>query len=326
MKKLCFISILIFNNLLFTYAQTVTDIDGNVYNTVQIGNQIWMKENLKTTHYSDGTPLVDGTGAGGITEDYTTKYYFWYNDDPSNGDTYGALYTWAAIMNGASSSNSNPSEVQGICPTGWHIPSDDEWKELEIYLGMSQMDADAEGWRGTDEGGKLKETGISHWSSPNTGATDESGFTALPSGYRDSFGGFAGLGNETGFWSSTEYDSTAVRDRLLNNNKSQIFRWGCYKAHGAPLRCVQDSSSGIEETSIEKILIYPNPTKEIVYIRTKNINNSIIQITNINGQVISSKELNTKSTPIDLSNILNGVYFIKIISNEFIKTVKLIKY
>jgi len=105
--------------------------DGQVYNTVRIGKQWWMAENMAAVKYSDGTPLVDGTGAGDITGDYTTKYYFWYNDDSvTNAPVYGALYTWAAAMNGASSSDANPSGVQGVCPSGWHIPSDAEWKEL----------------------------------------------------------------------------------------------------------------------------------------------------------------------------------------------------
>ena len=93
---------------------------------------------------------------GIIYEDYTSKYYFWYNDDSaSNAATYGALYTWAAAMNGSASSCSNPSGVQGVCPIGWHIPSDKEWQELEIYLGMSESQADSTGWRGTNEGSKL---------------------------------------------------------------------------------------------------------------------------------------------------------------------------
>ncbi|GAG63281.1 unnamed protein product, partial [marine sediment metagenome] len=175
--------------------EIVTDYDGNSYKTTKIGNQIWMAENLNSTRYADGTPLVSGTGAGDITGDYTTKYYFWYDDDSiTYADTYGALYTWAAVMNGTSSSDNNPSGVQGVCPDGWHLPSDTAWKELEMYLGMSQTDADNEGWRGTDEGGKLKETDTAHWDSPNTGATNSSGFTALPSGYRDNSAGYNNIG------------------------------------------------------------------------------------------------------------------------------------
>jgi len=154
-----------------------------------------MAENLRVTHYSDGSPLSVGTNVGDISGDITTKYYFWYNDDSvSYAKTHGALYTWAAAMNGAESSNNNPSGVQGACPSGWHLPSDAEWKELEIYLGMSQKEADTIKARGTDEGDKLKEAGNIHWIDLNTGATNSSGFTALPSGYRYVGGKFSYLG------------------------------------------------------------------------------------------------------------------------------------
>jgi len=136
---------------------TVTDFDGNVYKTIKIGEQWWMAENLKTTHYADGSALVDGTDSGDIFSDYDTKYYFWYNNDSlTYAETYGALYTWAAVMNKETSSNENPSGVQGICPVGWHVPSDEEWKELEMFLGMSREEADETGHRGTDEGAKMK--------------------------------------------------------------------------------------------------------------------------------------------------------------------------
>jgi uncharacterized protein (TIGR02145 family) len=118
------------------------------------------------------------------------KAYCWYNNSATYMDTYGGLYTWAAAMNGATTSDTNPSNVQGVCPEGWHLPSDFEWKELEIHLGMSQADADSRGYRGIDVGGMLKEPGISYWESPNTGATNQSGFTAIPGGIRDENGNF----------------------------------------------------------------------------------------------------------------------------------------
>jgi uncharacterized protein (TIGR02145 family) len=174
----------------------VKDIDGNVYNTVTIGTQTWMKENLKTTHYANGTaiPLITGNSNWEALTD-TSKAYCWYdNDSATNANTYGALYTWSAAMNGAASSSSSPSSIQGVCPTGWHLPSDDEWTTLTDYLGGEAV-----------AGGKLKETGTTHWQSPNEGATNESGFTALPGGYRyfipDTF---YYIGNYGYWWSSTE--------------------------------------------------------------------------------------------------------------------------
>jgi uncharacterized protein (TIGR02145 family) len=222
--------------------ETVTDYDGNEYNTIQIGGQLWMAENLATTHYSNGTALVDGSGAGDINGDFTTKYYFAPENNESNVPTYGRLYTWAAIMNGASTSNSNPSGVQGVCPSGWHVPSDSEWKELEMFLGMSQSAADATDWRGTDEGGKLKHAGTTYWLSPNTGATNESGFTALPAGGRDASGNFSNVGYYTDFWTTREYiDNTeGAWYRLLQNDASAIYRTAGYKPYATSVRCIKD--------------------------------------------------------------------------------------
>ncbi|HUX96144.1 MAG TPA: fibrobacter succinogenes major paralogous domain-containing protein [Bacteroidales bacterium] len=214
---------------------TISDYDGNIYKTVQIGSQCWLKENMKTTHYSDGTALVDGTGVGDITGDYITKYWFVWHE-LYNKDIYGLLYTWAAAMNGASSSDANPSGVQGVCPTGWHLPSDAEWKQLEMHLGMSQAEADRKGWRGTDEGGKLKETGTILWLSPNNGATNESGFSGLPGGYRYSAGPVFSLGSFGYWWSSLE--DAFYRD--LNYNLTTIYRYDTNKDWGFSVRCVKD--------------------------------------------------------------------------------------
>jgi len=217
----------------------ISDYDGNSYSTVQIGEQIWMAENLKTTHYSDGTPLVDGTGVTEISGDYTTRYWFVYGDNPDNKSAYGLLYTWAAVMNEAPGSNTNPSGVQGVCPTGWHVPSDEEWMQLEIFIGMDESEAGNEGWRGTDEGGKLKETGYTNWNSPNTGATNKSGFTALPAGHRTNTNMYTNFNSGTCFWSSADIGYQAWA-RLLYYNVATIFRNDYAKNFGLSVRCIKD--------------------------------------------------------------------------------------
>ena len=151
---------------------SVTDIDGNVYKTIKIGDQLWMAENLKVTRYNNEDSIPHITDPG-MWAELNSGAYSIYENDTNNVSIYGLLYNWHAV-----------TDNRKIAPVGWHVPTDDEWKELEMYLGMSQSDADDVGWRGTDEGGKLKETGTAHWISPNTGATNESGFTALPSGNR----------------------------------------------------------------------------------------------------------------------------------------------
>jgi uncharacterized protein (TIGR02145 family) len=218
---------------------TVTDFDGNIYQIVKIGNQTWMKENLKVTHYADGTSIPLSTTWQFEVGD---KAYCWYDNQSSNGDTYGALYNWYAAMNNAASSDTKPSGVQGVCPVGWHLPSDSEWKELEMFLGMSQSEADGDHYpRGTDEGGKLKETGFSHWASPNTGATNSSGFTALPGGGRD-YSGFSFLGTDANFWTATEGSEYDAWHRHLFHDNSQVEReYGrTSKNSGFSVRCVKN--------------------------------------------------------------------------------------
>lgn len=209
---------------------TVTDYDGNVYKTVTIGTQVWMAENLKTTKYADGTaiPLVN-TNSTWDALTATRKAYCWYDDNITNKATYGALYTWAAAMKGAVSVTANPSGIQGVCPTGWHLPSDAEWTTLTTYLGGTSV-----------AGGKLKETGRTHWNSPNTGATNETGFTALPGGYRGTNGTFDLVWTHGNWWSATEGDATAAWNRYMYYNSSDVNRNNIYKAAGFSVRCVRD--------------------------------------------------------------------------------------
>lgn len=209
---------------------TVTDYDGNVYNTVTIGSQVWMKENLKTTHYANGTaiPLVS-TNSTWDALTATSKAYCWYNDDIANKASYGALYTWAAAMNGSASSSANPSTVQGVCPTGWHLPSDAEWTLLTDYLGGA-----------SGAGVKLKETGHTHWAVFNDGATNSSGFTALPSGYRNNYGTFYLIGYHGYWWSATEGVSTNAWHRNLSSDYNNVSRYASNKEAGNSVRCLKD--------------------------------------------------------------------------------------
>jgi uncharacterized protein (TIGR02145 family) len=187
-----------------------------------------MAENLEVTHYRNGDPIPH-VPDGGTWSGLSTGAYCNYANDPGNVATYGRLYNWYAV-----------DDSRGLAPAGWHVPSDDEWKQLEMYLGMSQAEADDEGWRGTDEGGKLKEVGTTHWSPPNEGATNESGFTALPGGHRLIAGTFDLMGNYAFFWSSTESSSYNAQSRGLIYGNSNIFRSRSNKHYGFSVRCVRD--------------------------------------------------------------------------------------
>jgi len=208
---------------------TVNDIDGNVYNTVTIGDQVWIAENLKVTHYSNGDPIPNVT-SDSVWSWLSTGAYCTYDNDDSNTDTYGSMYNWHAV-----------NDSRNIAPEGWHVPTDEEWKELEVYLGMSQSQADSLILRGTDEGGKMKETGTAHWQSPNTGATNESGFSALPGSWRDAYDGtYNHLGYMALFWSSTENTSFFAWFRVLYYSNSEVNRNFRSKSYGMSVRCVRD--------------------------------------------------------------------------------------
>ncbi|RPJ73439.1 MAG: PKD domain-containing protein [Alphaproteobacteria bacterium] len=212
---------IIFNPSL-TYG-AVTDIDGNTYKTIQIGTQTWMAENLKTTKYNDNTaiPLVTNNYSwSGLNN----PAYCWYgNYKGAYKSTYGALYNWYAV-----STTTNGSK--NICPTGWHVPTDVEWTTLTDFLGGESVAC-----------GKLKEIGTTHWSKPNTDATNESGFTALPGGYRNHYNGdFINVGYYGCWWSATELDTIFVGYRFLSYYDSDLGRYGDNKQNGFSVRCVRD--------------------------------------------------------------------------------------
>ena len=199
--------------------------DSIVYKTVKIGNQCWMAENLAYL------PKVYSSSSGS----YGPYYYVYGYQGRSvsaakateNYSTYGVLYNWYAALE--------------ACPAGWHLPSDDEWKELEMFLGMSKSEADSEGYRRIDEeGGKLKENGTAHWDSPNTGANNESGFTALPGGYRFYDGSFSNIGGIGSWWSSTEALSEYAMNRELLYNMRVVARFSILKTCGFSIHCIRD--------------------------------------------------------------------------------------
>ncbi len=212
-------------NIKFSCPPTVTDIDGNTYNTIVIGTQCWMAENLNIGTAISGSSNQSNNGG------YIEKYCM--NNLISNCDIYGGLYQWDETMDYVTTEG-----AQGICPTGWHLPTDAEWCTLENYVDSGAVLCSETGWRGIDAGGNLKETDTIHWNSPNTGATNSSGFSALPGG-RSSSGGFLGAGLWGGWWGSTEYNDKAYR-RSLNYDRATVDRYALDKSRGYSVRCLQD--------------------------------------------------------------------------------------
>ncbi|NQU84158.1 MAG: fibrobacter succinogenes major paralogous domain-containing protein [Mariniphaga sp.] len=205
---------------------TVTDIDGNVYQTIQIGDQEWMMENIEVTHYNNGDTIPEVTG-NNTWIGLTTGAYCNYGNNNAYVSIYGRLYNWYSV-----------DDSRGIAPDGWHVPTDDDWQILVDYLGGSSV-----------AGGKMKSTGTIEggnglWHEPNTGATNESGFTALPGGYRDSYEGgiFYSFGYHALFWSSTEYQSNNSCERELFYHNSMVSSCNSYyiKNEGFSIRCIKN--------------------------------------------------------------------------------------
>ena len=294
------------------YAQeTVTDYDGNVYNTVIIGDQIWLKENLKSLHYNDGNEIPGAVA---------------YNNDDSLGAIYGLLYTWDAAMNG-----SNVPGTQGVCPCEWHLPTSAEWSELENFLGGSSV-----------AGGKMKDTTAGFWQSPNTGADNSSGFTGLPAGEYDTNQGIFQLLNQYAvFWTSTSVSTTKANERYLsyNNASSTSFDW--YKTLKYSIRCIKDEVSDMKETGDNSIpdefqlfQNYPNPFNptttisyqihELSYVTLKvygALGNELLTLVN------EEKSSGNYAINFDGSNLTSGIYFYRLSSGSLtdVKKMLLIK-
>jgi uncharacterized protein (TIGR02145 family) len=205
---------------------TVTDVEGNVYKTVTIGTQVWMAENLKTTKYKDGEKIPLITESSESANPPTPAYYWYDNDEATYKNDYGALYNWYTVNTGK------------LCPAGWHVPTEAEFNSLIAYLGSMSV-----------AGGKLKEAGITHWESPNIGATNETGFTALPCGERTTVYDYwesSQIGIRGNWWSSTENTDEFAGDEvagilILENVQNEAYIQYKVEQCGLAVRCIKDN-------------------------------------------------------------------------------------
>lgn len=207
------------NQLSFTTSggATVTDYDGNIYHTVTIGTQTWLVENLLVIHYRNGDPIPGVTNASSW-EDLSTGAYCDYDNTSGNREHYGVYYNWHAV-----------NDSRNIAPVGWHVPTLTEMNTLVTYLGGTSV-----------AGGKLKEIGLSHWNSPNTGATNETGFTAVGGGYRDYNGTFSSIKTYGELWTSTSMDAGNAYGMVLYYNTASFSVGQQNKKDGFNVRCIRD--------------------------------------------------------------------------------------
>ncbi|MCD4692922.1 MAG: T9SS type A sorting domain-containing protein [Calditrichales bacterium] len=282
---------------------TITDYDGNLYHTVVIGEQVWLKENIKSLHYSDGTEIPGAVA---------------YNNSDINAEIYGRLYTWDASMK-----DSKTEGAQGVCPCGWHVPSDAEWKQLENFLGGAAA-----------AGGKMKEAGTAHWKFPNTGATNSSGFTGLPAGEFDAYfnpNKFWLLHTAAVFWTSTQSGQSRAIERYLSHDDAASGKLPWYKVMKYSIRCVKDTGAtklsyqnGILPTGIHLKQNYPNPFNPNTIIeyflpQTMNIQFSIYNIIGQKLAVLYEGRQNSGSHYIDFrgQNLPSGIYIYELKSQDF---------
>ena len=198
---------------------TLTDIDGNVYQTVVICNQTWTKTNLNVSKYRNGNVIPQVTSSAQWAA-LTTGAWCYYSNDSSNGTTYGKIYNWYAV-----------NDPRGLAPVGYHIPSDTESSSLINCLGGANI-----------AGGAIKEigTGINHWTPPNLGATNSSGFSGLPAGFRYLDGTFTNISQTGYWWTSSEFDTTTAWNRYFNYYSEGVFANNSSKRNGFSVRCIKD--------------------------------------------------------------------------------------
>jgi len=208
---------------------TVTDVDGHVYRTVVIGEQVWMAEDLRTSRYRDGSPVAHVTSDAAWPNTSSGAWCF-YENNSDLGATYGKLYNWYAASDAR------------ICPQGWHVPTDADWQRMEAALGVPANELALPGWRGVEQniGGHMKAAVL--WEDPNTSASNESGFHGLPGGARNFHGNgnFSSLGRLGHWWSASDAGTGNAWAHTLHNNNAGIARFSLFERNGSCVRCVMD--------------------------------------------------------------------------------------
>ncbi len=312
MKKLIllFTAIVIFQ--LINNAQTITDIDGNVYHSITIGSQKWMVENLNVTRLNDSTIIpnvTDGKAWAALSTPGVCIY-----DNTANADTikaYGRLYNWYTINTGK------------LCPVGWHVPTSVEFRILLNYLG------------GNFCSNQIKEAGFAHWQ-PNpydSLASNSTGFTALPGGFRDDIepydvlhpGKFIGKGQSAWFLSSSVYDqqnALALGMTYLYNHIDVNY---ISKIDGVSIRCLNDNDTYIGVKITNEFKIFPNPAKNKITLEVYDNTAKQAILYNLNGQIVQNYYINQGINTIDISNLSKGIYIIQIPTQSGISIQKLVK-
>lgn len=285
--------------LLFTFlpgstlcsAQTVTDIDGNTYPTITIGQQQWMGTNLKTTHFSNGDPIP--TIIAGVDNNPSSIYQWNYDNDTTYIAAYGRLYSWYAA-----------TDSRNVCPTGWKVPSMSDWEVLIQFAGGDSI-----------AGFSLKETDTLHWDTTTVEVTNATGFTALPGGFRGNSTVYHNLGKLAYFWSTDQFgfDQLFKRGYLLNLfSHNGVFSTSVgLGSCGVSVRCIYDESLGEQPAIFQENEVFPNPADQTVTVRFSEELSGTIYLVAADGSVVE-EHLFHQDMLLNVSHLTAGTYFLKI--------------
>lgn len=286
---------------------TVADYDGNNYITVKIGNQWWLAENLRTTHYYDGTAIPLFTKSATVSGDDYKDYYTYPNNDAANVSTYGLLYSWSVIC------DQTATTFKQLLPTGWAVADTTDWAELATYLGGKSI-----------AGGKLKST--TNWTSPNTGATNEVGFDALPSGDCNT-GGYTVFGTEARYWTPRlVMAGGAGRVYMTLSNASAAMSKGQYRnVNALSIRLVKSVTTAVEPAISENSICLWADTDGNRLVLKNCEKNSVLKIRSLNGALLKTIILNEGDNMFEYRDFPKGMYLATIQNSLKSTTIKYLK-
>lgn len=306
MKTLIFFTLLILLMAPGSMAQQrVADFDGHLYDTIHIGTLVWLTPNLRTTHYSNGVPVPMITDSVLWAHTNSGARCYYDNDSAMYDSVYGALYNYFVI-----------TDTNKICPTGWRVPTNNEWLATEVDVGGLDI-----------AGGEMKEAGTAHWMSPNVGATNHSGFTGLPGGAMDPYTSTYTWLRENGlWWTATSYSGSMAWSTYMWYMSTSVDHNPVSKKAGMSIRCVQDIDAGVNGLAPEGDLwLYPDPVVDLLTVITRGSGTARLEIYDVTGRLVLDLTMTGPQTLIDCSAFPPGLYVVKAIQHGQVAIQKMIR-